>query len=172
CDLEVGIDLGRDADELILALEERNPLPQVRDGRRHARLPYRGRRLAALRLWPRYAVSWPSTITPTNTSPVTSIDSTTFRPSEAAPARNRNAPPPAAASTAPTGGTSSRARGRAVPAPPSPLRDERPVRGQRPLEHHGVCSTPCHPLELGGVALVTEARSRAVETVAPEHRAR
>ena len=33
--LEVGIDLGGDAHELALALEERDPLPQVGDGARH-----------------------------------------------------------------------------------------------------------------------------------------
>ena len=63
-DLEIGVDLGRDADELTLALEERDPLAQVGDRRGHRGpqsrrgghegdlegRPYSGRRLAALRL--------------------------------------------------------------------------------------------------------------------------
>ena len=63
-DLEIGVDLGRDANELILTLEQRDPLAQIGDRRGHLGRslgvvrhegdlegrPYSGRRLADLRL--------------------------------------------------------------------------------------------------------------------------
>ena len=65
--LEVRIDLGRDADELALALEERDPLAQVAGGRhRSASAQLVGLAPAlrrAARRWPAQFVSSPSAIT-------------------------------------------------------------------------------------------------------------
>jgi hypothetical protein len=72
-DLEVGIDLCGDADELALALEERDPLPQV---------------FQCLRLRSQW-VSSPIPTTERNTRPTTSIERIVFFPSCAAVSASR-----------------------------------------------------------------------------------
>jgi hypothetical protein len=74
-DLEIGIDLRADADELVLALEERDPVPQVfRDGQRR---------------WRSQWVSSPIATTDRNTRPTTSIERIVFFPSSAAVSASR-----------------------------------------------------------------------------------
>jgi hypothetical protein len=71
-DLEVGVDLRRDAYELALALEERDPVPEILQRR-----------------WRSQWVSSPIAITERKTRPTRSIIRTVFFPSSAAVSASR-----------------------------------------------------------------------------------